>query len=401
MGTYSETTINSAVPSDGVISAMSSAMTTAGWTLVETVYAAPSITGTQAGATAASGTSTTITRTGGTNWTASALRGLTVSITSGTGSGQYRTISLNTTTVITVDTAWDVTPDATSVFSIVAKSLIFKSPSASNVISADFYVALYQGGTGGSSTYSSLNVSVFEQWDASGKKAIYYVPGSSSSAPDGSYRTNDATGVIITSLPRSVPIYCEISTSFVFRINADINRIAFGVSATNALANCSGYVGVFDSFLSSAADPMPLIQTELALTAVSTKKSAFTREPGQASGSTANWCIQFPVDGGTTYGGASGMSHALYPYQYSTAYTMSPSLGLTDVYRTNVVARIWFASNRSWTMTSSCSPRGILRDVYVALPGSAAGDTLSVTGGDLVLPAAQSTSYYKMFIPKF
>lgn len=29
------------------------------------------------------------------------------------------------------------------------------------------------------------------------------------------------------------------------------------------------------------------------------------------------------------------------------------------------------------------------------------GDTLSVTGGDLVLPAAQSSAYFKMFIPKF
>ena len=36
-------------------------------------------------------------------------------------------------------------------------------------------------------------------------------------------------------------------------------------------------------------------------------------------------------------------------------------------------------------------------------PGAdgAAGDTLSVTGGDLVLPAAQSSAYFKMFIPKF
>lgn len=402
MGTYSETTISSAVPNDGVMDATSTAMTTAGWTLVETVYAAISGTGTLTGAATTSATSTTITRSGGTNWTAGALRGLTVSITSGTGSGQYRTIALNTTSVITVDTAWSVTPDATSVFSIVSKSLIFKSPSASNVISADFYIAVFQAGTVGSATNTTLNFSVFEQWDATNKKAIYYVPGSSSNAPDGSYRTNDATGVLIWSLPRYVSVYPEISTSFVFRINADINRIAFGCSAGTAAATIQGYLGVFDSFLSSAADPMPLVQTTLAANSSATFTSAFTREPGQASGSTSNWCIQF---GSATngLGGSTSMIHALYPFVCGSSLGSAsyPSLGLTDVYRTNVASRIWFFSNRGYSQASSVSPRGILRDVYVALPGGAAGDTLSVTGGDLVLPAAQSSAYFKMFIPKF
>jgi hypothetical protein len=66
--------------------------------------------------TAASATSTTL-AVSGTPWTASQWINAQVRITGGTGAGQIRTITANTTSGLTVAT-WTVTPDATSTYSI-------------------------------------------------------------------------------------------------------------------------------------------------------------------------------------------------------------------------------------------------------------------------------------------
>jgi len=66
--------------------------------------------------TATSATSTTLTQTGK-NWgTANQYRGYDVTIWSGTGAGQIRTIASHTADTLTVDDPWDVTPDNTSVY---------------------------------------------------------------------------------------------------------------------------------------------------------------------------------------------------------------------------------------------------------------------------------------------
>lgn len=68
----------------------------------------------------ASATSTTLTGTG-VAWVVDAYIGKIVLITAGTGAGQApRSITTNSATVVTVSSAWDVTPDSTSLFTIVA-----------------------------------------------------------------------------------------------------------------------------------------------------------------------------------------------------------------------------------------------------------------------------------------
>lgn len=69
--------------------------------------------------TAESGTSTTLTDTDQT-WTTDEHAGRTVHITGGTGAGQVREIASNTSDTLTVETAWDTTPDATSTYQILS-----------------------------------------------------------------------------------------------------------------------------------------------------------------------------------------------------------------------------------------------------------------------------------------
>ena len=69
--------------------------------------------------TATSGTSSTLTDSSA-SFTADDLanKGMVIQITSGTGSGQFRGIDANTSTVITVTPDWTTTPDSTSLYRI-------------------------------------------------------------------------------------------------------------------------------------------------------------------------------------------------------------------------------------------------------------------------------------------
>lgn len=69
------------------------------------------------GTSTGSNTTTTLNNTGK-NWQTNMWTNYQVRITSGTGAGQIRMIASNTATALTVSTAWTVTPDATSVYSI-------------------------------------------------------------------------------------------------------------------------------------------------------------------------------------------------------------------------------------------------------------------------------------------
>lgn len=71
--------------------------------------------------TASAGGASTLTDSTKT-WTTNQYQGYTVWVYGGTGSGQYRVISSNTSTQLTATVAWTTTPDATSTYRIVPPS---------------------------------------------------------------------------------------------------------------------------------------------------------------------------------------------------------------------------------------------------------------------------------------
>lgn len=96
-----------------------------------------------------SATTTVMTLTSGAKWTVNQWTGGVITIVAGTGAGQVRTIASNTALTLTVDTAWGVTPDATSEY-IIEKG--FESS---------------RGKTFGSSTSTVTTLSAGANWTAS------------------------------------------------------------------------------------------------------------------------------------------------------------------------------------------------------------------------------------------
>ena len=96
-----------------------------------------------------SATTTVLTLTSGAKWTANQWTNGVITITAGTGAGQVRTIASNTPLTLTVDTAWGVTPDATSEY-IIEKA--FESS---------------RGKTFGSATSTVLTLSAGPSWAGS------------------------------------------------------------------------------------------------------------------------------------------------------------------------------------------------------------------------------------------
>lgn len=104
-------------PLTGVVTSLATANLPATWGTDGRIVGTPSYVGAFASGTATAGASTTLTNSAKT-WATNQFTNYQIRITAGTGIGQVRTIASNTGTVITVSSAWTVTPDATSQYAI-------------------------------------------------------------------------------------------------------------------------------------------------------------------------------------------------------------------------------------------------------------------------------------------
>jgi len=114
-GTIAAGIVKSYDPLTGVVTSLGTTGLPATWGTDGKLVTTPSDDAFATG-TATSATSTTLVNSAKT-WTANQWTNYQVRITAGTGIGQVRTIASNTGTTLTVS-AWTVTPDATSVYSI-------------------------------------------------------------------------------------------------------------------------------------------------------------------------------------------------------------------------------------------------------------------------------------------
>ena len=101
----------------GTVTSLTTTNLPASWGTDGRIVSTPSNVGAFVSGTTTSATSTTLVNSSK-NWTVNQWSNYQVTIISGTGAGQTRTISSNTSTTLTVSAAWTVTPDSTSVYEI-------------------------------------------------------------------------------------------------------------------------------------------------------------------------------------------------------------------------------------------------------------------------------------------
>lgn len=252
---------------------------------------------------------------------------------------------------------------------------VYKSPAGSNAITADWYLAIGRL-TAGSNT---LNIRLFEQWDAVNKKAIKYAPSATSTpASDGS--VNDGTGLLLNSsslFQNSAGGGATTVTSRSYYFNITIDRVWFATSAPAVY-----YYGSYDRLLSSTDDPMPLAMLAIGIdgTNKTSTQGAATRELKAAGANTYNFFVQ------TGYGDTAADAWAVENVvSYTAAYNVfmpGTHQGADSIYFSGAypVGRpiIHPSRGNQYTNRGVCKP-----GLYVAGGvAGVAGDTMTVTKAD-------------------
>lgn len=274
---------------------------------------------------------------------------------------------------------------------------VYKSPAGANSVGSDFYLATYRAST----VITTVQVLLFEDWDAVNKKARKYAPaaGTGITVNVADNTVTDATGVLLDSatLYRSSSIGVRISITTTYVSDVTVNRLIVGASNGTFPPI---YAGVYDSLLTTAQDPVPLVVSNFEGTSSFTQGNAWgssTREPGAPAAAQYNFnCQMFNLSGGTR----------LYAYgaptpSNGTSTTVLPSSG--DIYRGYVTTPIVLCSSRVAPSAVTSALRGVYQGIVTSARGGAVGDTLTVTMPDTsvrsyVLVQAATTQYAHVFI---
>jgi hypothetical protein len=248
---------------------------------------------------------------------------------------------------------------------------VYKSPGASNAIGTDWYIAF--GWAAAAAT--SLAVRLFEQWDATNKKAIKYAP-SATSVPASDGSVNDATGLLLN----DAGLFQNASgggatavSSITYYFNITIDRVWFATSAPAVF-----YFGSHDRLLSSSDDPMPLAMCAIyfGLSATATL-GASTRELKNIGAATYNFFVQ------TGYGSSLNVAWAVASTTGFNAF--GPGVGLEgadSIYFSGAypVCRPMIHPSRGYATTN----RGVCKPGLYITGGVAgvAGDTATLTRAD-------------------
>jgi hypothetical protein len=231
---------------------------------------------------------------------------------------------------------------------------VYKSAAANNSFGQDFHFAIGYP----TATPTTLLMAVFEGWNTGTLLATNYPP-NATVTPNGSFANPGAalalpsTGAIMGYLQS---IVLTTSCSYYYSVTPD--RVIFSI-LTSAPTNIGFYIGLYDSFNTTAIDPFPLCVINLGIAnitlanALPNASAGFTtRELGTPASNANNFCV-FAAGGITC------------------AWTRVESTA--DYYKGfNYLSRVLVTGK-------TVSYRGLLKDVYLGPPQTQNGDTVTWT----------------------
>jgi hypothetical protein len=248
---------------------------------------------------------------------------------------------------------------------------VYKSPSGSNAIAADWYLAIGHLTSGA----TTLHVRLFELYDASTHKARKYAP-AATSTPDTDGSVNDGTGLLLD----SASLFQHASgggatavSSITYYFNITIDRVLFATSTPAVY-----HYGTYDRLLSSTDDPMPLamLKADTVSSSQQTTYGCSTRELKNAGANTYNFFVQtgYGSAAADTWGQSSTTGNNIFA---PTAIPNADSIYFSGAYP---VGRTIIHPSRGFHY----SQRGVFKPGLYICSGVAgvAGDTMTVTKAD-------------------
>lgn len=276
---------------------------------------------------------------------------------------------------------------------------VLKSPASINSAGVDFHVGLGWATTGA----GTIVMALFEEWDTGTKKASKFAPNTSSLTP--------GTGGINTQAAASLPatgttiwnrtVTSAANDTYWYSITGD--RLCVTAAPISSTAQrMAWYVGLYESFMSAADDPVPALITDLVINtgsnysvASSSGPGSAVREPKQASGVTNNFGA-----GPTT--SATSTSIYVKPIAWTgggNAYMSDSTETFAEVYSARpLVSRVMV------TGRATAGIRGLLRDFYFAAApvASNVGDEIQWTFAGTTYKATKmkstNSSYTNIFM---
>lgn len=240
---------------------------------------------------------------------------------------------------------------------------VYRSPAASNFFGSDWYFALGYDTTGQTTLYAC----VMEDWDATNKLAIRFAPNTVSLVP--------GTGYINPQPPAALPAGFTLSialpgggapTTFPYAYSTLIDRIAVGAWNSGAgTQRFAWYIGLYDSFYSTADDPFPLIACNLGqnsggvIPTVANNYGSATREPMTTVANTTNFS-------------ASQVANTSTPESAGNWWTQARSNSYQSAAWVTRVVLYGRGGNNLF-------PRGLFRDVWTTGTNQSIGDRVTWT----------------------
>jgi hypothetical protein len=277
---------------------------------------------------------------------------------------------------------------------------VLRSPAGLNSVGNEFFVAIGYTTTG----QTTMAWTGFKEWNTSTKRATRYLPNTGSLVPD-ALGYNPQGAVALPSTGTQIFVRTQtLATSDSYYYSVNIDRI---IVSGNALGvgtlKFFWYMGLFDSIVPLAVDPMPFTftggwYTSLSGSVADSDMASMLTEPGQTIANTSNFT------GGAIYLGFNTTnSHKWVPDWQPTAGTEAGA-NLLRYTGQNLISRATVNGRTPSASSPRSSMRGFLKDVYGIAGGVyQIGDVAEwIWGGTtysaVIVPWTASASNYKVMI---
>jgi hypothetical protein len=242
---------------------------------------------------------------------------------------------------------------------------VYRSPGTANFFGSDWFFALGYDTTAQTALYSC----VFEAWDGTGKLADRFAPSTTGLVPAAGYVNPEAAAAL--------PAGCTLShllptTAFTYAYSALIDRVAIGAWTAATYGRFGWYIGLYDSFYSTADDPFPLVICSIggAQFIPSSLYGSASREPMTTSASSVNFRV---------HQGVAKSSGAYTEHLWNVSAAANSYQG----------GRPWVSRVRLFGRGGQFAfPRGLFRDLWAG-----PNETGYVSNGDRITWSSGGSAY--------